>query len=189
MASLSQQNAPATPKQLFALFCGTGLKTTNCNISINTASNLIADMKAGIDITDDLRRYGATGEVKKKLDCQGIYDKAHAAGMEAVNKLNVVPMTVVGHANPLDDNSPVTERYFVADGVCGFANVVVKPANSAFAKFLVSKKLASKHYAGGVSMYVHFFNQSYQKKQAYAQAFAKVLKDSGIKAYAESRLD
>lgn len=120
-----------------------------------------------------------------------IFAAADAAGKAAVANLKVVPM-VVGNAkslfsNEIDYSKPT---YFVEDGVCGFASVQIKPATSAFAKWLKLAKLARKdEYYGGVSMPVFDYNQSYQKKVAYASAFAKVLGQYGIKAWVNERLD
>lgn len=126
----------------------------------------------------------------KTSNFQAIYAEAHDAGMKAVAALNVVPMIVTQRANPLDDNSAIQKAYFVADGVCGFAYVNVKPGNSGFAKFLKQQGLArSDSYLGGVSMSIRDFNQSMQKKESYAYAFAKVLDQHGIKAYSHSRMD
>lgn len=118
-----------------------------------------------------------------------IYNAANAAGRAAVVALKVTPMVVTQHSNPLDDSSAIRKAYFVEDGPCGFAYVTIKPANSRFAKFMVVNGLARKAYGGGVTMSVRDYNQSLQKKEAYAYAFAKVLQDNGIKAYAESRMD
>ena len=120
---------------------------------------------------------------------QSIYQQAHYAGNVAVEMATVTPMVVQQRANPLNDNSELVREYFVSDGVCGFASVNVKPANSKFAKFLVANGLGRKAYNGGVSMSVRDFNQSLQKKEAYAYAFARVLNEHGIKAYVDSRMD
>ena len=125
------------------------------------------------------------------MDSGLIFAAADAAGKAAVEKLQVVPM-VVGNAkslfsNEIDYSQPT---YYVADGVCGFASIQIKPATSAFAKWLKSLKLARKDdYYGGVSMPVFAYNQSYQKKVAYANAFTKVLSDYGINAWVNERLD
>jgi len=92
-------------------------------------------------------------------------------------------------ANPLNDNSEVQRQWLVNDGVCGFASVIVKPANCKFAKYLKEQGLGRKHYYGGLSMSVRDFNQSLQKKEAYAYAFVRVLEQNGIEAYVESRMD
>lgn len=125
------------------------------------------------------------------MDCSSLYAKADAAGRAAVEKLEVVPM-VVGQAkgvfgNDIDYSKPT---YYVADGPCGFAWVNVKPANSKFAKFLKERLNArNDSYYGGVCLWVRDYNQSLQKKEAYAYAFARVLQEEGLKAYASSRMD
>ena len=120
---------------------------------------------------------------------QTIFQQAKEQGLRAVQQAYVAPMIVQQRQNPLNDNSTLVREYFVSDGVCGFASVIVKPANCKFAKYLVANGLGRKAYNGGVSMSVHDFNQSLQKKEAYADAFAKVLRDNGINAWSESRMD
>jgi hypothetical protein len=123
------------------------------------------------------------------MQIESLYTQAHDAGNNAVTRTTVTPMIVTQAANPLDDSSAVVNAWLVNDGVCGFASVIIKPANSKFAKFLVANQLARKHYAGGVSMSVRDFNQSLTKKESYAYAFAKVLNDNGITACVDSRMD
>ena len=111
-------------------------------------------------------------------------------GTLAVQGLQVVPMVVQEHASMIDDNSPVVKSYFVSDGCCGFGWINVKPGNSAFAKWLKEKELARPDsYDGGVKIWVHQFNQSMQKKETYAYAFADSLKSHGVRAFAGSRMD
>lgn len=123
------------------------------------------------------------------MQVKEIYIQAHNAGNSAVQAATITPMVVTQKANPLNDSSDTVNQWYVEDGVCGFASVIVKPANSKFAKFLVENQLGRKSYTGGVSMSVRDFNQSLQKKEAYAHAFAKVLRDNGINAWSESRID
>lgn len=125
----------------------------------------------------------------KQNNFRHLYMAAYEAGMAAGEACNPMPMVVEQRANMLDDNAPVVRRDYVADGVCGFAWVVVRPGNSAFARWLKENSLARPHYAGGVSIWVTTFGQSMQRKEAYARAFAKVLQDNDIKANAESRMD
>ena len=120
---------------------------------------------------------------------ESLFYQAQNAGNAAVAQTTVTPMIVSQQANPLNDSSETIKQWVVNDGVCGFASVIVKPANSKFAKFLVGNGLARKAYGGGVSMSIFDFNQSLTKKEAYAQGFAKVLRDNGINAWAESRMD
>lgn len=128
----------------------------------------------------------------KKSDAQyvAIWRLADIAGRAAVEALNVVPMTVIQRANPLDDSSPVTQSWHVPDGVCGFAYIRSK-GNTAFGRWMKRATAARRDsYAGGVYVSVHEFGQSYQKKDAYARAFVKELVDNGIDGvWSESRLD
>ena len=126
-----------------------------------------------------------------KLSMQAIYDQAHEAGLAAVAAKKVVPM-IVGTPNNVFGNEIdySQETYFVADGVCGFAWINVKPANCKFGKFLTANKIARKDsYEGGLRMPIMAFDQSLQKKEAYAYAFADSLSNEGIRAYANSRMD
>lgn len=121
------------------------------------------------------------------MEFREIYIAAHEAGMAAVEKAQVAPMIVQAHANPMDDNSPVVKSYFVEDGVCGFASVIVK--NIKFANFLKKNNIGRKNWSTGYAINVSAFNQSLQKKEAYAYAFASVLKSNDIDAYVDSRMD
>jgi len=127
--------------------------------------------------------------MKNDTKFQELYHTAHLAGMDAVARMTVTPMVVCQHANVMNDASPVTQSWVVPDGPCGFAWIVVSPGNCSFANWLKKNKLADKHYYGGVAIWVGLFNQSMQKKEEYAYAFASVLVDAGINAYAGSRMD
>ena len=124
-----------------------------------------------------------------KLNLSALYDAAHAAGNAAVESTIVRPMIVRWCNDPVSFTGDAVQEYVVEDGACGFASVIVKPANSAFAKYLALQHGARKHYYGGISLSINDFNQSLQKKEAYAKAFAGVLVDAGINAHYESRMD
>ena len=126
-----------------------------------------------------------------------IVKEADAAGKAAVEKLEVVPM-IVGQetsifSNKIDYSKPT---YYVADGVCGFAWVDVYPANKGNTragkeerKLLESFGFRKNDYAKTYQLWVSAYNQSMQKKEAYARAYADVLRANGLKAYSGSRLD
>jgi hypothetical protein len=101
-----------------------------------------------------------------------------------------VPMQVVQHENPLDDNSPVVRAYEpIMDGSCGFAWIRF-PGNSSWAKWCAKKNLSGDAYPTGKQIWVSQFNQSIARKEAYAYAFANVLTSHGIeRVYAGSRDD
>ena len=122
-----------------------------------------------------------------------IYNEAKKAGLEAGNTVVPTPMQVVQHANPLDDNSPIVKAYEpVMDGCCGFAWINVKPGNSRFARWLKDMGLAkTDSYAGGVTIWIHEYNQNLTRKEKHAQAMAKVLREHfpELKIFSHSRMD
>ena len=123
---------------------------------------------------------------------------ADVAGREAVSKMTVIPM-VVGQAKSLFSNeidySQPTE--FVEDGVCGFAWINVYPEFKGNTKLgkeerkVLERLDFSKDWENNKRYYlwVRDFNQSMQKKEVYARAYAKVLSANGITASAVSRID
>jgi hypothetical protein len=126
-----------------------------------------------------------------------ICETASEAGYAAVANLRVVPM-VVGQETSLfsgtiDETKPT---YFVADGVCGFAWINVYPANKGNTRLgkeerrvLEAAGFRKNYYEKSYQLWISDFNQSMQRKEAYADAFAKVLRDNGIRAYSGSRMD
>jgi len=124
-----------------------------------------------------------------------LWAKAREAGLKAVEACRPIPM-VVQEVDLFDTPIPGSKPEFVADGVCGFAWVKIRPANSVFAKYLRTLPRTEEYltpdvdsYAGGLTVWVIIGNQSMQIKEAYATAMAKVLSDNGIRAYADSRMD
>jgi hypothetical protein len=142
--------------------------------------------------TDTLISKGYTVKGKSPLD--GLLKEAHVAGAAAAEAMTPQPMRVVERVNAFDDDSAIKTDYgIVADGVCGFAWVVLK-GNTAIAR--AAKKVQDKYtwslhkgYPSGVNLWVFDYNQSMQRKEAYARAFAKVLSDAGHYAYSQSRMD
>lgn len=121
---------------------------------------------------------------------QSVYNEAYAAGIQACESMAPTPV-VFGHAASIfsDEIDYSKPTYYNSEGVCGFAWVVIRPGNSSFARWMVKRGLARKHYYGGVSYNVRVGGQSLERKEAFARAFAASLNNAGIKAHAESRLD
>lgn len=119
-----------------------------------------------------------------------LHEAADRAGNEAALLCRPVPMVVVQHANGFDDKSPVVYREVVDGGVCGFAWVVVRPATSSFSRWAMKNlPRASKNYGGGLCLWCPLSTQSMEIKEAYCEAYAKVLREAGVSAHAQSRLD
>ncbi len=121
---------------------------------------------------------------------ESVFNEANRAGFAAGEAAKPAAMVVSERANPLNDASPVSREWYVADGVCGFAWVTVSPGNCSFAKWLVKNKLAKKAYGGGVSIWISGHGQSMQRKEAHASTMAAILSSKlGVSAYADSRMD
>jgi hypothetical protein len=108
-----------------------------------------------------------------------IYSEAHNAGMVALNKCVPRPMVV----------NAVDKSYYVEDGLCGFAYIIIRPARGQLISWLKKNNIGRKHYNGGYSIFVGEGDQSVAKKEAYAKAFAEVLKKYDINCHVETRLD
>ena len=122
-------------------------------------------------------------------DFKAIYAEAHKAGMAAGDAETPTPMLVEQHENPLDDESPLQKVWKVPQGVCGFAWIIVRPGNCGFARWCRKNKGTGKAYYGGEQIWVGEFGQSYDKKMAYASAFASVLRHHDINAHSFGRFD
>ena len=125
-----------------------------------------------------------------KVACEKLLEKAHLMGMDTGRSVGLTPM-VVGTPTELFGNEIDWDKstYHVSDGVCGFAGVVIKPARGKFVSYLKSLGMGYKHYYGGWYVSVREFGQSMTRKEAYADAFAKVLTEEGMSCYVDSRMD
>lgn len=133
----------------------------------------------------------------KVAEYQALYDRAHAAGVAALEAAKAVPMIVGTPVNMLDslmggdgggfDQTKPT--YYVEGGVCGFAAIVL-PGTTGFARWAKKTGKVTAHYGGGMAFRVRAGGQSLQRKEAYAGAFAGVLREAGIeKVHVWSRMD
>jgi hypothetical protein len=120
------------------------------------------------------------------MEFSELYSKAHAAGMAAGQSVIPDPMIVqqVGL-----DNRVIKTYAPVMDGVCGFAWVKIK-GNTGFARWAKKAGVARSSYPNGLQIWVGEFNQSMTRKEAYAEAFATVLRAHGVvEAAGYSRMD
>lgn len=112
---------------------------------------------------------------------QFIYDEARRSGLANGHTVIPTPMVVTGGGF----------REYIADGVCGFAWIVIKPATAKFAKWLKANNLASKNYGGGLQIWISDYDQSMQRKEAHAAAMADSLQKAfpEMTIYSQSRMD
>jgi hypothetical protein len=110
-----------------------------------------------------------------------VHALAHEAGMTAGINACPLPMLVT-------EDSARARSWLVDEGACGFAWVVFK-GNTAWGRWAKKQGIARSHYPSGLCVWVSEFGQSVARKEAYAYAYALVLKENGIDAYSSSRLD
>lgn len=135
--------------------------------------------------------------IEEKTGFHEVCDEADIAGLKAVQELTVIPM-IVGETKNLFSNdidySKSTE--YIEDGPCGFSWVSVKPKHKGNTRLgkeeraeLEEMGLFKNEYTKTYQLWISQFNQSIQKKEAYARAFSKVLQQYGYNAIPGSRLD
>jgi hypothetical protein len=116
-----------------------------------------------------------------KHEVETLWNRALAAGIVAYENCRPRPMR-------LRDGNQV---YDVDGGACGFAWVTIRPCRGPLVAYLKEKKLGRKGWEGGLVVWMgkFFQGQSIERKEAAARAIAAVLKEAGVDAYADSRLD
>ncbi len=129
-------------------------------------------------------RDGKDAKEQRDKDFAILFRKAYLAGVDAGEGCQPSEMVV----RSTDLNGKVTLHH-IPEGPCGFAWIVIRPGNCAAANYAKKHLGASKHYYGGIQIWVGEYNQSYERKMAHADAYARVLKDAGIKASSGGRLD
>lgn len=123
---------------------------------------------------------------KQDAGFAALWAKAHAAGMAAGRAVVPTPMTLVETDIA---GRQIGREYHVAEGMCGFAYVTF-PGNGAFGRWAKAQHLARPNYPTGLRISVQEFNQSIERKAAYAYAACKVLREAGIpRVHFDSRLD
>ena len=128
---------------------------------------------------------------------RAIFDEAMVYAEQVSARKVPQPMLVGSPKSFFNDEIDETKKtYFVAGGVCGFAWVVIKPAQGKFVKWLKEQGIGYKAYGGGWAIMAHPQNtknsplcQSLEINEAWARAFAEKLKENGVKASADSRMD
>lgn len=115
---------------------------------------------------------------------EGLYRKAMAAAQEASDQAIPTPMVVREGSSG--------RSWHVAEGLCGFAWVSIRPATRPFARFLKKRGYGSADYPSGLAVWMGMGGQSITRKEAAAEAFAQVIREAeipGLKVSARSRLD
>jgi len=121
---------------------------------------------------------------------KSIFAKAQSAGLAAGNTVTPTPMVVGTPTTFMGNDIDYNKRtYYVADGACGFAWVVIRPGNSSLARQAVKLGIGHSAYGGGVEITIQDHGQSVARKEHHASAYANALREHGINASSRSRLD
>lgn len=106
---------------------------------------------------------------RQGTEFRALFQKAHEAGIRAGSEAEPKPTLMVQ-----------TGSMFRVDDQPGFVWITVKPANCAFARWLMANNIASKAYGGGVQIWVADFRQSRVRQIAYADAMIAVLRQANV---------
>ena len=121
---------------------------------------------------------------------EALVARAEAAGNEALVAATPTPMVVTETDVITGRPTEGGKSWYVSEGVCGFAWIKVRPGTSSFARWAVKNSPGwRKSYGGGIDRWVSEGRQSMTRKEAFARAYAEVLREAGINAYARSRMD
>jgi hypothetical protein len=110
-----------------------------------------------------------------------LFDRAQVAGFKAGTSCVPCPVTFIT-ANNFDDVVAGGEEFYESEGDCGCAWAVIRPGNCKFANWLKRNDLGDyDSYRKGVLVSPHAFDQSIDRKRAWAGAFAAVVREAEIR--------
>lgn len=133
----------------------------------------------------------------QNFEFRKLCDKADVEGRAAVAEVVTRAVLIYQETYPFSGEMDKTKpSYTLDDFPCGFSWILVYPANKGNTrlgkeerKLLESVGFRKNDYEKTYRLWVSDFNQSMQKKEAYARAYAKVLSAAGFRAYSGSRMD
>ena len=152
-------------------------------------------MKENVGRSKYCREHRATARkrwvamISDKADERAEREKRWASLTEAATLAGQVAADLVTPA-PIHVSDPRTGQSWTGrGGVCGYACVVIRPGNCSYAHWAKKNLGARRAYYGGVSFSVLGSTQSYEKRNAYATAFAEILRNVNIDAMADGSID
>jgi hypothetical protein len=136
-----------------------------------------------------------------KINYEALFEELKQVSHDALASCPApTPMIVGSPSTPLgNDVDPNQQTWFHADGVCGFAYVILESGRTGFAQWLLKNDKGSKWWSygrtKGVSLNDYprygFANvgQSYEKNRFVANKIAARLRAEGLDAWVDSRID
>lgn len=124
-------------------------------------------------------------KIERDIRFATIHRLAVEAGLAAGNAIR--PKTVGFYQSDLQGNR-LGPTEWCSEGACGFAWVSF-PGNTDWGRWAKAKGGAGSHWPSGLCYWVRDHEQSVDRKEAHARAYALVLQNNGIKCHVGSRLD
>lgn len=141
-----------------------------------------------------------------KIDFPALFEELKQVSHQALAEAPAPAPMIVGHpSTPLgNDVDPNQKTWFHADGVCGFATVVLDSGRTGFAQWILQErpqwnKLGAKWWSAGRTKGVGLYTfarygfadvgQSYEKNRFVANRIAAHLRSKGIGAWVDARID
>lgn len=137
----------------------------------------------------------------KDVEFKKLFEELKAVSHQALAECPAPTPMIVGHpTHPLGNDVDLSkEHWFVADGVCGFACVVLESGRTGFAQWLKKNELGRKWWSYGrekgvgVSTYPRLgfadIGQSFEKNKYVAGRIAAHLRNAGYDAWVDARID
>jgi hypothetical protein len=136
-----------------------------------------------------------------KKDYGQLFEELKLVSKQALAECPAPTPMIVGYpSTPLGNDVDLSkEHWFVADGVCGFAWVILESGRTGFAQWLLKNDLGRKWWSYGrtkgvvVNTYDRYgfanIGQSYEKNKFVANKIAARLRAEGIDAWVDARVD
>lgn len=130
-----------------------------------------------------------------------LFDSLKEVSRRALAECPAPTPMIVGHpSTPLgNDVDPTKPMWYVADGVCGMAFVVLESGRTGFAQWLLKNGYGNKHWSYGRTKGVSLYDfprfgfaevgQSYEKNRFVAIRMAEHLRANGYDCWVDSRID
>ena len=104
------------------------------------------------------------------------------------------PKAIAWQSSGLNEGFDPSKPYgVISEGVCGFAWIWIPSARTPFVNWMKKNGKGRKNWSTGYDIWyselVDGSSQSMERKEAAMQAAVKVLRDNGIEAYMDSRMD
>jgi len=142
----------------------------------------------------------------KKTDFPALFEELKQVSHKALAECPAPTPIIVGSpSTPLgNDVDPNQKTWYHADGVCGFATVVLESGRTGFAQWILKErpsgqKLGAKWWSSGRAKGVGLYTfdrygfadtgQSYERKRFVAGRMAAHLRSKGIAAWVDARID